>query len=200
MATGTRIGVTATQKLRLTASLQASLRVLRADALGLARYLEEQAAEIPALIVGPAPVVLGEWLPRWSGALAQAGGGEAQVAAYEPSLIAHVLGSIDALVPPEGRHIALALAEALEPTGWVGRDPGLIATDLGVTETQVLAVLGLMQAIEPAGLFARDLAECLRLQAVDADCLDAVMRIMLARLDLVASGDWGGACAVGKDR
>jgi len=189
MATGTRIGVTTLQKLRLTASLQASLWVLKADASELARYLEEQAAETPALVLGPASVAAGDWLPRWSGVFATGTGG-AEVATADPSLIAHVLGAIDGLVPPGDRRIALALAEALEPTGWLGCDPALVAADLGVTLAQVGAVLALLQKIDPAGLFARDLAECLRLQAVDAGSLDAVMEVMLSRLDLVASGDW----------
>jgi RNA polymerase sigma-54 factor len=193
MATGTRIGVTTTQKLRLTVSLQTSLWVLKADAMGLARYLEEQAAEIPALVLGVAPVATGDWLPRWSGVLPWVGGGhpETDTAAPEPSLIAHVLGAISGLVPPADRHIALALAETLEPSGWLGRDPDRVAADLGVTVPAVEAVLALMQKIEPAGLFAQGLADCLRLQAEDAGCLDGVMRVMLLRLDLVASGDWG---------
>ncbi|MEI6100160.1 MAG: RNA polymerase sigma-54 factor, partial [Alphaproteobacteria bacterium] len=42
-----RIQVTQAQRLQLTTRLQASIRVLRADAAGLACYLEEQAAENP---------------------------------------------------------------------------------------------------------------------------------------------------------
>lgn len=187
MSTGPRIGVTLVQKLRLTPSLNAALMVLRADASGLARYLEEQAAETPALVLAPAPV--GEWLPRWSGVLGQ-GGGDVTLVSAEPSLIAHVLGAIEGLVPPEGRRIALALTEALEPSGWLGRDLARIAGDLGTSVAAVEAVLTLLQKIDPAGLFARDLAECLRLQAVDAGALDAVMGGMLGRLDLVAAGDW----------
>ena len=42
---------------------------------------------------------------------------------------------------------------------------------------------------EPTGLFARNLADCLRLQAEEAHELDAIMAAVLGRLDLVASGD-----------
>ena len=45
------------------------------------------------------------------------------------------------------------------------------------------------RGIEPTGLFARILAECLRLQAAEAGRLDAVMEAVLDRLDLLAAGD-----------
>ncbi len=56
---------------------------------------------------------------------------------------------------------------------------------------EVETVLARLQRIEPAGLFARDLAECLVLQAREAEVLDAPMSVMLGRLDLVDAGDWG---------
>ncbi len=198
MSTGTRISVAQTQRLRLTPSLHASMQVLRVDAAGLARFLEEQAAETPALGLVPSQPPLGEWLPRWSGVLAHDafGRAEATMEGPEPSLIAHVLAAIDALVPPKSRPIAFALAETLEPTGWLGRDPAAVARDLHIAVAEVEAVLKHLQKIEPAGLFARDLAECLRLQAEDTGCLDVVMGVMLGRLDLVASGDWGALAAL----
>ena len=44
------------QKLALNASLATSIRVLRFDASGLTRYLEEQAATNPHLQLGPPPM------------------------------------------------------------------------------------------------------------------------------------------------
>lgn len=193
MTTGTCIGLSQTQKLRLNASLQTALWVLRVDSAGLARYLEEQAAVTPALVLADPVLGAGDWLPRWSGMMPQSADSHegAGYAAAEPSLIAHVLRAIDGLVPASGRQIALALAEALEPSGWLGRGVADVAGDLGVPASQVEAVLARLQKIEPQGLFARDLAECLTLQAEEAGCLDAVMVVLLSRLDLVASGDWG---------
>ena len=73
-----RIQVTQTQRLQLNMGLQASIRLLRADAAGLTSYLEEQAAENPHLRLDPPPVpVAGEWLPRWSRVFGGAGGGRA---------------------------------------------------------------------------------------------------------------------------
>lgn len=84
--------------------------------------------------------------------------------------------------------IARFLAEALEPSGWLGRPVEEIARDAGCSAPAVDAVLRKVQQIEPAGLFARSLAECLRLQAADAEMLDAVMVAVLDNLQLIAAG------------
>lgn len=184
--------VTPTQRLALSGSLQTALRVLRMDAMGLTRYLEEQAAETPALKITPAAPRLGEWLPRWSGV----GLGDTQhqiqaIAAVEPSLMSHVVQHLPDLVPAgPDRMIALALTEALEPSGWLGRQTEDLAAELGVAPAQVNHVLTQLQRITPAGLFARTLSECLRLQAVDAGVLDEAMAALLDNLELVAVSDW----------
>ena len=126
MSQSPRITVTQTQRLQLNMGLQTALRMLRADAAGLTRYLEEQAAENPLLKLGPPPLPT-EWLPRWSRVFAGPEGAVDQVSAG-PSLMAHVLGAIDRrLSDPKERRIALALAEALEPSGWLGQPLTAIA-------------------------------------------------------------------------
>jgi RNA polymerase sigma-54 factor len=187
-----RLGVTQTQRLGLNAGLQTALRLLRTDAAGLTQFLEEQAAEIPALILRPALPAPGDWLPRWSGVLPHSGTDDgAQLVGHGPSLLAHVMASVPALVnTPADRRIALDLVEALDPTGWLGQPLADIARGAGVSLDQAEAVLIRLQRIDPPGLFARSLAECLRLQAAEAGVLDPVLEAMLDRLDLVASGDW----------
>ncbi len=188
MKSRTRISVHQTQRMALTTGLATSIRILHADAAGLTRYLEEAAAENPQIILTRPQVQ--EWLPRWKSAFGSDAERPEQEAAG-PSLVSHVLGMIEALRldPAEGR-IALALAEALEPSGWIGRALPAIAGQLGVTVSAVESVLGrLQQQAEPTGLFARNLAECLRLQAEEAGELDRPMAALLARLDLLAKGE-----------
>ncbi len=186
-----RIQVTQTQRLQLNAGLQVSIRMLRADAAGLVRYLEEQAADNPHVRLDPPPLPApGEWLPRWTRVLPGAIADAVEHEGAGPSLMAHVLAAIDRRISdPQDRRIALALAEALEPSGWLGRPVMVIARELDLKPREVDAVLLRLQQIEPVGLFARDLTECLRLQAQDEGCYDPVMAVMLARLDLLASGD-----------
>ncbi|MBL9050620.1 MAG: RNA polymerase factor sigma-54 [Tabrizicola sp.] len=188
MKSRNRISVEQTQRMALTTGLATSIRILRADAAGLSRYLEEQAAENPQIILTRPQVQ--EWLPRWKSAF----GGDSERPEQEaaaPSLVSQVLAMIEALRldATEGR-IAMALAEALEPSGWLGRSLQAIAAQTGTGVPAVEAVLHrLQQRAEPTGLFARNLAECLRLQAEEAGELDRVMVAVLDRLDLLAKGE-----------
>ncbi|MDZ4395574.1 RNA polymerase factor sigma-54 [Cypionkella sp.] len=189
-----RLGLTQIQRLELNTSLQASIAILRTDAAGLTRYLEEQAAQNPHLRLDPPPQPsLQDWLPRWSGVLVTGGGGlglAAETADTSPSLMAHVMGEIDRLkLAPKDQKIAVALAEVLEPSGWLGAELSLVVAETRATLAEVEAVLHRLQQFEPTGIFARNLAECLRLQAIEAEALDKEMVAVLAHLDLLAAGD-----------
>jgi len=188
MKSRNRISVQQTQRMALTTGLATSIRILRADAAGLSRYLEEQAAENPQIILTKPQGT--EWLPRWKSAFGSDAERPEQEAAG-PSLVGHVLGVIEALrLSPADQRIAMALAEALEPTGWIGRSLASIAGQLAVGVPAVEAVLKrLQERAEPTGLFARNLAECLRLQAEEAGELDRPMQALLDRLDLLAKGE-----------
>ncbi|MEC8642655.1 MAG: RNA polymerase factor sigma-54 [Pseudomonadota bacterium] len=106
------------------------------------------------------------------------------------SLMECVLRQIDLTIfDPRHRVIAYALAEALEPTGWLGRELSDVAAMCGADEAEVEEVLALVQRLEPEGVFARDLAECLRIQARERDLLDPVMAVVLDNLQMLANGD-----------
>lgn len=184
-----RIGIAQTQRLQLNLGLTHSIRLLGLDAVDLARYLEEQAALNPALKIAP-PVdpAPGEWLPRWTAAFE--GERAETLAAAAPSLMAHVTQEIRRLNLTDAQSdMALALAEALEPSGWIGQPLSAIAAAHRLDEGALAHTLRLLQTMEPTGLFAQSLADCLRLQARDQGNLDAVLEFMLNHLELVAAGD-----------
>ena len=54
----------------------------------------------------------------------------------------------------------------------------------------MLDVLAACQTFDPAGLFARDLAECLALQLRARDRFDPAMAALVANLDLLARRDF----------
>ena len=112
------------------------------------------------------------------------------LAADEPSMYAYVSAQMLQLgLTPKDRVIAQMLIETLEPSGWLGQTVEDIAARLMVDEMQVERVLIRLQDIEPAGLFARNLRECLRLQARDRGILRADFIVMLDNLALLAEGD-----------
>ena len=115
------------------------------------------------------------------------------VPAESDSLIGHIVRQIGALpLTPRQRVLALALTEALEPTGWLGADLGSLARAYGVSQDELEAVLRLLQTLEPSGVFARSLAECLRLQAMDAGIATQAVLAVLDRLPRLAEGDIAG--------
>ena len=120
------------------------------------------------------------------------------------SLYTHVCKEIDQLlVDPMERMIGYAMAEALEPSGWLGHGTDEIAQMLRVPEEQAEEVLEKLQSLEPAGLFARSLRECLLLQAQAIDAHSDEFAKLLEHLDLLAMGDLIAlkrACGVSQDR
>ncbi|RWH05243.1 MAG: RNA polymerase sigma-54 factor, partial [Mesorhizobium sp.] len=65
---------------------------------------------------------------------------------------------------PAERLIAGELADSLDEAGYLRADLEEIAARLGADMGAVARALAVCQTFEPAGLFARDLAECLSLQ------------------------------------
>ena len=78
--------------------------------------------------------------------------------------------------------------DELEPTGWLTKDLTEIASELNCNSELVEIVLKKLQEIEPAGLFARNLKECLTLQAKEAELYNSNLAIVLENLHLIASG------------
>lgn len=183
-----RVTVQPTQRMALTTGLLTSIQLLRADAASLTQQLEDLATENPALVLTRRSGQ--DWLPRWKSAFAvDANRPEPAAAAQSP--MALMLDMVAAMtLPPLEARIAEALVAALEPTGWLGRPLAAIATDARAPLAATEAVLSHLQdRAEPSGLFDRNLAECLRLQARDADELDPIMAALLDRLDLLAKGE-----------
>ncbi len=91
---------------------------------------------------------------------------------------------------PARRLIARELADSLDESGYMRGDPRDLATRLGTDEAAILDVLCVCQTFDPAGIFARDLAECLSLQLARLDRLDPAMNAMIGNLDLLARRDF----------
>ncbi|MEM5502792.1 RNA polymerase factor sigma-54 [Ahrensia kielensis] len=86
--------------------------------------------------------------------------------------------------------IASELIDALDERGYVDFDLAGICERLSCDREDVLAVLESLQTCDPAGVFARDLSECLRLQCARNERLDPAMSKLLDNLDLLAKRDF----------
>jgi len=106
------------------------------------------------------------------------------------SLAVHVLAQIDLIfADADDRRIALKLAEGLDEAGYCRLEAAAVAQAVAVGIETVERVWARLRLIEPAGLFARTLAECLSAQLVERDRFDPAMRALLDNLDLVAAGE-----------
>lgn len=112
-----------------------------------------------------------------------------QIANPELGLHSKIISQIDLSISPEYRAIAYMLTDMLAPTGWLDTPLAQITTQTGVSETRLNAVLEELHQLEPVGVFARDLAECLKIQAKDGNCYDHVMAVVLDHLDVLGKGD-----------
>ena len=99
----------------------------------------------------------------------------------------HLLAQLGVeIADPRDRLIGVHLIEALDDAGYLTGDLESIAERLGCDIARVQATLARLQQFDPAGVFARDLAECLSLQLREKDRLDPAMQTLLGHLDLIA--------------
>lgn len=122
------------------------------------------------------------------------------VAGAAPSLSAHLEAQIAAAFrTPEDVAVARFLLANLDECGYLTAEPEALAAEAGVAPDRVAEVLARCQRLEPTGIFARSLAECLALQLAERGRLDPAMRLMLDNLDLLARRDLAAlrrACGV----
>ena len=113
-----------------------------------------------------------------------------QLRAADVTLTEHLEGQIGALTrDPETAFIARHIIGLLDDAGYLATPLEEIAEDLGVDFNAAETGLALVQSLDPSGVGARNLAECIAIQAREADRYDPCMAALIANLDLVARGE-----------
>jgi RNA polymerase sigma-54 factor len=131
----------------------------------------------------------------WTGVGAGHDAGEApDLEAYVAetlSLRDHLERQAAILLPdPAERVIGAALIDALDDAGYFVGSVGEIAERLAADVERVERVLVRMQSLEPTGVFARSLAECLALQLKERDRFDPAMQALVENLSALAKRDF----------
>jgi RNA polymerase sigma-54 factor len=103
------------------------------------------------------------------------------------SLAEHLLEQLHGASGDVG-DLARIIAETLDETGYLSVPLSQIAELTGAPEPLVEQALGLVQGLDPPGVGARSLAECLALQARAADRYDPAMARLIDNLDLLSKG------------
>jgi RNA polymerase sigma-54 factor len=103
------------------------------------------------------------------------------------SLAEHLTDQLHGASGPVG-DLARIVAETLEETGYLTVPLDQIAELTGAPLPLVGQALQLVQGLDPPGVAARSLAECLALQAKAADRYDPAMARLIDNLDLLSKG------------
>ena len=126
---------------------------------------------------------------EWSGA-GSGGDGEHDLEAYVSSgigLADHLATQMAlAITDPARRMIAQYLIDLVDEAGYVCGDLAEVGEKLGATLAEVEAVLAILQTLDPPGICARNLAECLAIQLRERDRFDPAMQALVANLALLA--------------
>jgi RNA polymerase sigma-54 factor len=131
----------------------------------------------------------------WSGTSGEASEGsnfESYLAA-SLSLKDHLLAQLPlAVADPGDRLIGHAIIDSIDEAGYLTDAIEDIADRLGAPILRVSEVLAAVQTLDPSGVGARNLAECLSIQLRDRNRFDPAMASLVAHLELVARRDITG--------
>ena len=130
---------------------------------------------------------------EWSGSGSGGADGDYNLEAFvsaETTLAEHLSEQmVLALGDQKQRMIAQYLIDMVDDTGYLTGDLESVAEKLGCSLADVEAVLAVLQTLDPPGVCARNLTECLALQLKERDRFDPAMQALVANLPLLAKRD-----------
>src|SRR5687768_16167883 len=125
----------------------------------------------------------------------ESGGGEGadfdSFAGGEVSLNDHLLAQAGETLSGADLLIAAQIIEQIDETGYFLASLLDVAQRLDAPVAEVERVLAIVQTFDPSGVAARSLAECLAIQAKEADRYDPAMARLINNLDYLAKGNLG---------
>jgi RNA polymerase sigma-54 factor len=158
---------------------------------GLGTELEnvfpDDGGEKQAAPEAPAPAY-SEWTGSGSGS-----GDDYNLEAFvsaEVTLADHLAEQMALAIPdPAARMIGRYLIDMVDEAGYLTGDLASVAEKLGAPLAAVEAALGVLQTLDPAGVCARNLTECLAIQLKERNRFDPAMQALVDHLDLLAKRD-----------
>ena len=132
----------------------------------------------------------GEWGSNQRIVMGEAGPDIDERADSEKTLAEHLHAQLGpAARDPKLAFIARYLIDQLDEAGYLPESLREVAATIGVEPAECEAALQLVQMLDPTGVGARSLGECLALQAQEADRYDPCMAKLLDNLDLLGRGE-----------
>lgn len=191
-----------TQNLNLTPQLRQAIALLQLSNLELKSFIEQTTLDNPLLQIDEpesnASILLAaqEYSERnyWDNVRKKSRNFDEALDGYIDNIEAkpttlheHVLNQISLYIKPEKEKIiAYKLVELLDPTGYFLTELEPLAEQLSTDLSTINSVLSILQTFEPAGIFARNLKECLLLQLREMENLPHQTTTVIENLELLA--------------
>lgn len=200
MQLGMDVSIQQTQKLALTPQMEQSLSVLQMGTEELNQCIEEEVLSNPMLDYAKEPekkVVRrsqGEGIGYYSrrktedtdyqsyiNAIADEKSEDTELAEYLRMQL------YTKKISPRRQKIGEYLIECLEESGYLKMDMDELAKGIGLSKEELEREIRFMQTLEPCGVFARDLKECLLLQVQGEEQMQRQARLLIEKyLDEIA--------------
>lgn len=200
MQLGMDVSIQQTQKLALTPQVEQSLSVLQMGTEELNQCIEEEVLSNPMLDYAKEPEKKevrrsqGEGIGYYSrkktedtdyqsylNAIADEKSEDTELAEYLRMQL------YTKKISPRRQKIGEYLIECLEESGYLKMDMDELAKGIGLSKEELEREIRFMQTLEPCGVFARDLKECLLLQVEGEEQMQRQARLLIEKyLDEIA--------------
>lgn len=200
MQLGMDVSIQQTQKLALTPQMEQSLSVLQMGTEELNQCIEEEVLSNPMLDYAKEPEkkevrrLQGEGIGYYSrkktedtdyqsylNAIADEKSEDTELAEYLRMQL------YTKKISPRRQKIGKYLIECLEESGYLKMDMDELAKGIGLSKEELEREIRFMQTLEPCGVFARDLKECLLLQVEGEEQMQRQARLLIEKyLDEIA--------------
>lgn len=200
MQLGMDVSIQQTQKLALTPQMEQSLSVLQMGTEELNQCIEEEILSNPMLDYAKEPEKKevrrsqGEGIGYYSrrktedtdyqsyiNAIADEKSEDTELAEYLRMQL------YTKKISPRRQKIGEYLIECLEESGYLKMDMDELAKGIGLSKEELEREIRFMQTLEPCGVFARDLRECLLLQVQGEEQMQRQARLLIEKyLDEIA--------------
>jgi RNA polymerase sigma-54 factor len=200
MQLGMDVSIQQTQKLALTPQMEQSLSVLQMGTEELNQCIEEEVLSNPMLDYAKEPEKKevrrsqGEGIGYYSrkktedtdyqsylNAIADEKSEDTELAEYLRMQL------YTKKISPRRQKIGEYLIECLEESGYLKMDMDELAKGIGLSKEELEREIRFMQTLEPCGVFARDLKECLLLQVEGEEQMQRQARLLIEKyLDEIA--------------
>lgn len=200
MQLGMDVSIQQTQKLALTPQMEQSLSVLQMGTEELNQCIEEEVLSNPMLDYAKEPEkkevrrsqgeVIGYYSRKktedtdyqsYLNAIADEKSEDTELAEYLRMQL------YTKKISPRRQKIGKYLIECLEESGYLKMDMDELAKGIGLSKEELEREIRFMQTLEPCGVFARDLKECLLLQVEGEEQMQRQARLLIEKyLDEIA--------------